>query len=208
MNPLPSHLFVTGTDTDVGKTVVSALLCAAFGYDYFKPIQSGVEPCTDSETVARLTDCTVHPERFKLLRPASPHAAASDEGLELRLEDFTLPTTELLVVEGVGGIAVPLCDDPLLWQVELIRHLNLPVIVVSRTALGTLNHTFLTVTHLREHGVGIAGIVLVGPEHPENERDLDRWGAPVLARVPMVDQFDAWFPRLVADFRTQIGANQ
>ena len=206
MTSLPPRLFVTGTDTDVGKTVVSALLCAAFNYEYYKPVQAGVEPCTDSETVARLARCVVHPERFRLLRPASPHASATDEGLTLRLDDFSMPDARRLLVEGAGGIAVPLCDNPMLWQVDLIRRLDLPVVLVSRTALGTLNHTFLTVHYLRDHGVEIVGIILVGPPHPENERDVGRWGAPVLARVPIVDALDSEFPRLTQELRTQIGA--
>jgi len=204
MPDLPPKLFVTGTDTDVGKTVISALICAAYQRPYFKPVQAGVLPCTDSDTVRRLAQARTFPERHRLGRPASPHASAHDEGVRILRADFQLPDTETLVVEGAGGVAVPLCDSPELWQVQLMTHFALPALIVARSGLGTLNHTLLTTHYLRHHGVQIAGIVLVGAAHPENRRDLGRWGAPVLARVPRVDNLTEQFPSLVADFQSQI----
>lgn len=199
---LPDRLFVTGTDTDVGKTVVCALLCHALGYDYFKPVQAGRPH--DSDTVRILAGCPVHPERHRLKRPASPHASAMDEGLTLSLADFTLPNAPRLVVEGAGGVAVPLCAEPPLWQVDLIRHFGLPTLVVARTGLGTLNHTFTALHYLKTHQIPVVGLVLVGDPHPENERDLDRWGAPVLARVPQVNNVPHSFMALSTDFSKQV----
>ncbi len=182
---LPARFFVTGTDTDVGKTIACAALCAAGAYDYLKPIQSGVPG--DSETVAALCGARVWPERWRLQRPASPHAAAADEGVRIALSDLSLPPAPRLIVEGVGGWLAPLAMDPPLWQSDLVRALGLPVLVVARTGLGTLNHTHLTCRALRADGVQILGLLLTGPPHPENERDLPRLtGAPVLARLPQV----------------------
>lgn len=180
---LPDRFYVTGTDTDVGKTVTSALLCAAGGWDYHKPVQAGFP--TDADTVAALCpEVRVHPSTHVLDAAKSPHASADDQGLLLPLESLTLPDAPRLLVEGAGGWMVPYRTAPLAWQADLVRRWRLPVLVIARTGLGTLNHTFLTLRALRQDEVEVLGLVLVGPEHPENQRDLARWGAPVLARVP------------------------
>ena len=182
---LPDRFYLTGTDTELGKTHVSALLCAAFGYDYWKPVQAGLDEETDSERVARLAGCRVHPERFALKRPASPHAAAYDEGIRLRLDDFALPEAERLLVEGAGGYQVPYAAEPTLWQGDLIRHLALPAVVVARSGLGTLNHSITTLRAMRQDGLTVAGMILVGDEHLENARDIAAMGeVPVLGRIP------------------------
>ena len=182
----PTRFYLTGTDTDVGKTVTAAVLCRELGLDYFKPVQAGTSPSTDSETVRRLApEVKVWREAVVLQRPASPHASAHDEGRVLRPEDVVLPAAEKLLVEGAGGWMVPYGDDPLWWQSDLVKHLGLPVVLVTRTGLGTLNHTMVTLRAMKADGVEVAGIVFVGDEHPENERDLARWGGvPVWGRVP------------------------
>lgn len=185
---LPRQLYVTGTDTDVGKTVTSAALCAAWGLDYHKPVQSGLDGPTDTEVVQRLAPgVRTWPEAARLTTPASPHTAARDDGTRLDLSSFTLPTDRPLLVEGAGGWMVPYVDDPVQWQADLVRHLGLPVLVVARSTLGTLNHTFLTLRALEADGVDCLGLILVGPPHPDNEADLARLGGvPVLARLPRV----------------------
>lgn len=185
MPVFPPKLYLTGTDTDVGKTATAAALCAATGATYWKPVQSG-EP-TDVATVRALApSVAIVPEAHVLPRPASPHAAAADVGVHIDPAELVLPDADRLVVEGAGGWMVPYAQDPLVWQADVVQALDLPVVVVARTGLGTLNHTFLTLRALRADGLDVAGLVLVGDAHAENERDLARWGAPVLARLPRV----------------------
>ena len=181
----PDRFYLTGTDTDVGKTVTAALLCRALNLEYWKPAQAGLSEETDTELVARLAGVRTHAEQWRLKRPASPHAASADENIRLVLSDLTPPRAPRLLVEGAGGYQVPYADNPVVWQGDLIRHLNLPVVVVGRTGLGTLNHTLLTLRALRADGLTVAGMVLVGDEHVENQRDLQAMGdVPLLLRVP------------------------
>lgn len=200
----PSRCYLTGTDTDVGKTVSAAALCQAHGLDYVKPVQSGTP--ADSDVVRDLTNVRVWPETYRFSAPVSPHAAAEADGVDIDLQAVTLPDTPRLLVEGAGGWMVPYRTSPLTWQAELVRHLALPVVVVARTGLGTLNHTFLTLRAIRDDGLEVAGLVLVGPHHDRNEADLARWGAPVLARLPRVADPQAQFGVLVQAARHPDGA--
>ena len=185
MVELPPRVFLTGTDTDVGKTVVAALLCRRFGLDYVKPVQSGTVDGTDTATVARLSGARTWPETWRLRNPKSPHRAAADDGVRLDPLAVRLPDAPRLLVEGAGGWMVPLAADPLVWQADLVRALGLPAVVVCRTTLGTLHHTSSTVRAIRADGVEVVGLVAVGPEHAENLEDLPRLtGAPLLAWVP------------------------
>ena len=187
----PERFYLTGTDTDVGKTVTAALLCRALNLEYWKPAQAGLAEETDTELVARLAGVRTHPEQWRLKRPASPHAASADENIRILLNDLNPPRAQRLLVEGAGGYQVPYADDPVLWQGDLIRHLDLPVVVVGRTGLGTLNHTLLTLRALRADGLPVAGLVLVGDEHAENERDLQAMGdVPLLLRVPWMSNIE------------------
>ncbi|MEN0062414.1 MAG: adenosylmethionine--8-amino-7-oxononanoate transaminase [Myxococcota bacterium] len=200
---LPDPIYVTGTDTDVGKTVVSALLAQVLDRAYWKPVQAG-RP-TDRDTVAALTGVPTHPEALVLERPASPHAALQTEGRTLDLEALTLPAGPL-IVEGAGGWMVPysMTDDHVVWQADVVRHLRLPVIVVARSGLGTLNHTLSTLRAIRADGIVPVGLILVGPAHPENERDLPRLGGvPVLARLDRATLPDD-APKLAASLRQQL----
>lgn len=205
MREVPERFYVTGTDTDVGKTVVSAVLAKALGRPYFKPVQSGTP--TDTSTVRALVGVPTHPEAVVLTRPASPHAAAHDEGRRITLEQLTAPPGPL-VVEGAGGWMVPYAvhGAEVLWQADVVRHLGLPVVVVARTSLGTLNHTLLTLRAIRADGLEPVGLVLVGDPHPENERDLPVLGdVPVWARLDRVElplEIDV----LVAALRQQLEA--
>ena len=177
------RLFVTGIGTDVGKTVVSAILTEALRADYWKPVQAGLEPTTDSATVRALVqNPTSHffPERYRLQMPASPHKAAAAEGLTIRPQDFELPaTTNHLVVEGAGGLLVPLAPGFLL--ADLLVQLDLAVIVVSRHYLGSINHTLLTLEALHARGVRVRGLVFNGDPTPATEHFISQHTAvPVL----------------------------
>jgi len=195
----PRQFYLTGTDTDVGKTLTAAVLCETLGLAYWKPVQAGTSPTTDRQTVMALTSAPTFPEAYVFQRPASPHASAQDEDRRVELEAFSLPTDEPLLVEGAGGWMVPFAADPLLWQADLVRHLGLPVVLVTRSTLGTLNHTFLSLRALKADGVQVAGLVLVGPRHEENERDLVRYGGvPVLAHLPWVADPKAQWHELTA----------
>lgn len=184
----PPAFMVTGTDTDVGKTVVSALLTLGLRAAYWKPVQSGLEPYTDTQRVQQLTGLDGShflPERFRLRSPLSPHESARRDGVEIWLEDFVLPTNHgkpHLIVEGAGGVLVPLNERDLL--VDLIRYLHLPVVLVARSTLGTINHTLLSLEALRSRHIPIFGVILNGPKNPDNRQAIEDYGqVRVLAEI-------------------------
>ena len=172
---MTSGYFVTGTDTDVGKTIVCARLCKHLGANYWKPLQCGAP--YDAETVQTLGVAPEHilPSRHVLSEPLSPHEAAKRESVEIHLNDFSLPESEKpLIVEGAGGALVPLNTQDLMT--DLMSRLGLPVLVVTRTTLGTINHTLLTLEALRAHDLTIAGLILNGPDMPHNKEALEYFG--------------------------------
>ncbi len=166
--------FVTGTDTGVGKTVISAALTLSLKGTYWKPIQAGLEPCTDTEWVKTMTGCAFLPEAYRLKAPLSPHAAAKLEGISISLSKIILPPLEPIIVEGAGGILVPLNEKDLM--IDLIEQLNLPVLIVARSALGTLNHTLLTLSGLRSRQIPVAGVILNGPKNESNKQAIEHFG--------------------------------
>jgi len=183
-------VFVTGTDTGIGKTVVAATLVRAWQADYWKPVQTGLaEETGDTDTVARLSGADperLHRPRWLLQAPLSPEDAAAPEGVVVALEDFTLPASSRpLVVEGAGGVLVPLNRDVLM--VDLMVRLGLPVVLVARSTLGTINHTLLSVEALRGRGLTLAGVILNGPPNPRNRAAIEAHGRlSVLAELPPV----------------------
>jgi dethiobiotin synthetase len=187
------RLVVCGTDTDVGKTVVSALLVEGLGACYWKPVQSGIEGGGDRDRLQSLLDLPAErivPEAYRLAAPVSPHWAAEREGVAIDPERLALPTGDgPLVVETAGGVLVPLRRDWL--QIEQLQRWNLPVLLVARSGLGTLNHTLLTLEALRRRQLTVLGLVLNGPPHPDNPRTLAELGAvPVLAELPPLQPLD------------------
>jgi malonyl-CoA O-methyltransferase len=177
---MASGVFVTGTDTGVGKTVVSACLVRRWQADYWKPAQTGLaqEP-GDTETVCRaaaLPPQRRHPPRHSFAAPLSVEAAAALEGVPVHLADFILPeSTAPIVVEGAGGVLAPINAGAL--TIDLMAHLALPVVLVARTTLGTINHTLLSLAALRARAVPVAGVVLVGAPSPGNREAIARHGA-------------------------------
>ena len=181
-------IIVAGIGTEVGKTVVSAILCEVLGARYWKPIASGSDDGpAESVAVARLLkdgDRRIFSERYLLRRSLSPHIAAALEGVEVSLEEFSLPVCDSpLVVELAGGVMVPLNDRA--TNLDLIKRLGLPVVVVSRHYLGSINHTLLTLFALRAHNIPVKGVVFNGEELPDTERIIATMGeVSVIGRVP------------------------
>ncbi|WP_353861475.1 dethiobiotin synthase [Azospirillum formosense] len=190
----PNGVFVTGTDTGVGKTLVSAVLARAWGAAYWKPLQTGLkDEAGDTPTVAALAALPperVHTPAYALAEPLSPHAAAELEGVAIDPDALALPDTDRpLVVEGAGGLLVPVTED--VFIIDLIARFGLPVVLVARSTLGTINHTLLSLEALRARGLAVAGVVLNGPPNPGNRAAIERFGkVRVLAEIPTLDRID------------------
>lgn len=184
---MSQQFFITGTDTDVGKTIAAIWLCLKLQASYWKPIQTGAVAGTDPDTVAALTQgagIEIIPSFYTFQTPVSPHLAAILEGDEINLGKLVLPTTRPLIVEGAGGALVPLTHRRLM--VDLIQRLNLPAIVVARTQLGTINHTLLTLEALRARQIPVRGVILNGPENNDNLWAIETYGhVPVIAHLPL-----------------------
>ncbi|MEN9399186.1 MAG: hypothetical protein RL632_287 [Bacteroidota bacterium] len=188
-------LVMTGIGTDVGKTVVSAIVAQALGYDYWKPVQAGDLDNSDTMKVGKLTQGILClPERYRLTVPASPHHAANIDQLIISPNDFTLPTTNRpLLIEGAGGVMVPFNYQGLVFA-DLMEQWKLPVIVVSRHYLGSINHTLLTFELLKSRKINVAGIVFVGDENVATETIiLQKTGIRFIARIPIVDEVNQQF---------------
>lgn len=185
----PERLIVTGTDTDIGKTVISAVLVAGLGGVYWKPVQSGIEGLTDRQWVREKTGLGrdhFPPETYLLRTPVSPHLAAAMEGITIdpaRIIPPSLPPGKShLVVEGAGGVMAPLNDTA--FMIDLFRQLAAPVLVVAPSRVGMINHTLLTVEQLRRYHIPVLGVVMNGPRHDENKKAVEHYGrVPVLARI-------------------------
>jgi dethiobiotin synthetase len=165
---------VTGTDTGVGKTIFSAALTAALDASYWKPVQAGIEEETDTELVARLAELPadrVIPELYRLTTPCSPHRAAELDGIEIDPKKLALPATDgALVVEGAGGALVPVTRS--LLYADIFCEWGLPVIIVARTSLGTINHSLLTIEALRRRQIMVHGIAFVGEANDDSETTI------------------------------------
>ena len=186
------QIFVTGTDTGIGKTVVSALLTVGLNASYWKPIQSGAAPSTDTEWIRKHTELPEErffKERYVLQKPLSPHISSALENISISLEEFHLPTQGPLIVEGAGGVMVPINERGDLI-VDLIKKLNLPTVVVARSTLGTINHTLLTLRELHSRHIPALGVVLNGPKNRENRKSIEKYGQiPILGEIEPEPQF-------------------
>ena len=218
----PPALFVTGTDTNVGKTVAAAWLVQLLAARYWKPIQTGAVSDSDTATVQQLAGISpaqaghrLLPPRYLYDDPVSPHEAARRQGAVIALEALQMPSHPdpadrgggSLVIEGAGGLLVPLNRDA--YIIDLIAQLAVPVVLVTRGTLGTLNHTLLSLQALRARGLGILGLIVVGSYQPaENRQALKLYGGvPILAELPWLDpltpQALAAIPPLIPPARWQ-----
>ncbi|PIF45883.1 dethiobiotin synthetase [Chryseobacterium sp. 52] len=163
-------LFITGIGTEVGKTICSAVLTEYFKADYWKPVQSGDLDHTDSHKIESWTENTVcHPETYRLKLAASPHQSAREEQIKINLDDFQLPKTEnKLIVEGAGGLMVPLSDET--FMIDLIEKLKLPAALVVRNYLGCINHSLLSIMALNQRKIKLEYLIFNGSFPPDTER--------------------------------------
>ncbi|MCJ8277158.1 MAG: dethiobiotin synthase [Bdellovibrionales bacterium] len=170
------HFFVTGTDTDIGKTVVSAMLTLGLDARYWKPIQSGLEEKTDTEKVMDYVgEERIIPEAYRLNSPLSPHHSAEIDKIQIEMDKIERPSLDgPLIIEGAGGLLVPINDE--FTIVDVIKKMEIPVILVARSQLGTLNHTLLSLNELRKHNIAIAGVIMNGPNNLLNKTTIERWG--------------------------------
>lgn len=194
-------IFVTGIGTDVGKTVASAIITEALEADYWKPVQAGDLDNSDRDKIERYISnrqTIIHPSAYKLKTPASPHLAAMLDNISIDLNNIKEPETDNhLLVEGAGGLLVPLNDN------DTIANLIKPdykVIIVSRHYLGSINHTLLTCEVMKSKGITISGIIFNGDENPSTEEIiLKKTGVPMIGRIENEPYFDANVVKYYAD---------
>ena len=185
---MTQRFVVTGTDTNIGKTVFSAALADALGACYWKPVQAGLEGETDSETVMRLGGIPagrIIPEAWRLRTPASPHRAARLDNVEIQPELLVPPSIEAsLIVEGAGGVMVPLTETVVF--ADVFSRWRIPVILCARTGLGTINHTLLSLEALRQRAVPVFGVVFIGDEVADTQHIIGALGrVRCLGRLPL-----------------------
>ena len=189
---------ITGTDTDIGKTVVSAMLTLALGATYWKPVQAGIAGGVDTKAVQKMTELPAErflPESYVFSEPLSPHRAAELDNTEIDVDSLTIPETEgPLLIEGAGGLMVPLTRKNLL--INLFKKWNedayVPVILVARTGLGTINHTLLSLEALWDRKIPVHGIVFVGEDNPDNIKTIAEFSdTKILGRLPKLDSLNA-----------------
>ncbi|MEA5425063.1 dethiobiotin synthase [Arcicella lustrica] len=168
---MKQQYIIAGIGTEIGKTFISSILTESLEADYWKPIQSGALDFTDTNTVQHLitnSKTAFHPEAYRLNEPLSPHAAAAIDGVEIELSKFELPVTNNnLIVELAGGLMVPLNEKS--TNLDLIKQLALPVILVSKNYLGSINHTLLSIAILKSNNIDIKGIIFNGESNPSSE---------------------------------------
>jgi len=186
-------LFITGIGTGIGKTVVSAVLVEKLQADYWKPIQSGDLDNSDTQTVRRLVSNTtshLHPEAYRLTQPFSPHKSAAIDGITIDPQNIVIPgTTNLLIIEGAGGLMVPLTTKILL--IDLIKQLGAEVILVTKNYLGSINHTLLSVYALQKENIAIKGLIFNGMKDIYSKQAImDFTGLNLLGHIPEYNQLD------------------
>jgi dethiobiotin synthetase len=187
-----SRFIIAGTDTGIGKTVFAAALTGAIGATYWKPVQSGLDEGTDTAIVAALSGAPPErrrPEAYRLVTPCSPHLAAEKDGVTIDPARLTPPDADPLVVELAGGLMVPLTRA--LLTIDVVAGWGLPVILVARTALGTINHSLLSIEAMRRRGIEIHGLAFVGASVPDSEATIAAMGGVRrLGRLDIVEPLD------------------
>ena len=185
---------VCGTDTDIGKTLISSFFVRGLNSFYWKPIQSGIECQTDSQTIEKLTKVSkekIINEAYVFTKPVSPHWAAEIDRKTINLNMLRLPNVDgALIIETAGGLMVPITRSFL--QIDQIKRWDLPVILVCKSSLGTLNHTLLSIEALQKRNINILGIVINGEKHMDNPKTIFEFsGIPVIAEFPNIQKIDA-----------------
>lgn len=193
-------LFVTGIDTNVGKTVVSVILANALGFDYWKPIQSGDLSNSDTKNVKKWInkDLKCFPEAIRLKHPLSPHESARMDKKKIILEKFHSPKEEQLIIEGAGGLMVPMNDQGD-CMIDLMKLLETKVILVSKNYLGSINHTLMSCHLLANYGLENLGIIINGDPNPASEEIISK-----VSGVPILGHID-WTNRITRKFLTTQG---
>lgn len=190
-------IFVTGIGTDIGKTFVSAILAKALDADYWKPVQAGFEEGTDSQWVGNWlkdTGSVVHPEVYRLAKPASPHIAAREEGITIDIQNICSHIPDIsrtLLIEGAGGLLVPLNSTT--FVADLIKEIGAKVVLVSRNYLGSINHSLLTARVCREMQLPVIGWVF-NDQYLDYEEEIVQWSNfPRIASIPWTDNVNGTF---------------
>lgn len=194
-------VFVTGIGTEVGKTVVSAILCEAHKCTYWKPIQAGDLDHSDSMKISEwCPDVSVLPERFKFNKAASPHLAAQTDSIEISENQLQLPDRKQnTLIEGAGGLLVPLNNNGLLYA-DVIKNWKIPLVLVSRHYLGSINHTLLTLEYLKKRQIPVLMLIWVGDENPASESIVQQLFPTVKThRIPENNEIDTAFIRQEAE---------
>ena len=193
MRSYPKKIFITGTGTGVGKTFVSAVLVAGLSAEYWKPVQSGIEDSTDTRWIIENTGISeefFHPETYLLKLAISPHASASAQGINIQLDNFMVPEnkkSEYMIIEGAGGIMVPLNEKE--FMLDLMKKINAPVLLVASSAVGTINHTMLSLIQLRKHGLDVMGVVMNGDKNSINKKAIEHYGnVNVVAEIEWINE--------------------
>lgn len=201
MRQLPKRIFVAGTSTGVGKTIVSAILAEALHADYWKPVQCGNLEETDTHIVQSLVANHVtkfYEESYLLKTASSPHYAAEVENVEIKPDRLHLPSCEIrLLIEGAGGLMVPLSRDYLV--IDLIKYLEASVILVSKNYLGSINHTLLSIEALKQRGIDVLGVVFNGQNYFDNEEIIQHFThTTLLGEINKAENLDKEFVKAQA----------
>ena len=192
-----TKFFITGIGTDIGKTVVSAILVEKLKADYWKPVQSGELDNSDTMKVKALVSNTIsvfHPESYRLNTPLSPHHSAKIDGIKIDPSKIILPETsnDYIIIEGAGGLMVPLNDEYLV--IDLARDLNAEIILVSKAYLGSINHTLLSIDAIKQRNLPLRGIIFNGNPNPESEEVILKYsGLKCIGRIPEAANLDKKF---------------
>lgn len=187
--------FVTGIDTEVGKTVVSAVLAQALTANYWKPIQIGDLDNSDSHKIENLVSkkIVIYPESYRLSQPLSPHLSAKIDQKEIKLKNIVPPSSTKLIIEGAGGVMVPI-DEKGTYITDMLSFCDAEVILVTKNYLGSINHTLLSIQYLQSKNYKIKGIVVTGEENKETEAIITKnTGVPILFHVPFTDELSKQF---------------
>ena len=192
----PDRFFVTGTDTGIGKTLISAILLQGLQTCYYKPVQSGTEEETDTALVKRLTnlaDSHFLAETYCTKTPCSPHLSARIDGITIDIDNIIAQTNAYrgrLIVEGAGGLYVPLNDTD--FMLNLMQRLNYPIILVASSGLGTINHTLLSIQAIQTAGLNLLGVIMSGTSNVENRKAIETYGqTAVFAEIPQLTDFSS-----------------